>query len=107
MNGDAAATGTAPAGTGAPWLRALVRDIANHPTPGITFRDITRLKLATHMGEQGGFYVLDEPTTGLHLADVDTTVIALWLGHQDVRSTQAHLYADLRDQGTPLARTGR
>ncbi|NED85832.1 excinuclease ABC subunit UvrA [Streptomyces sp. SID11233] len=30
-----------------------------------------RLKLATHMGEKGGIYVLDEPTTGLHLADVE------------------------------------
>ena len=30
-----------------------------------------RLKLATRMGEQGGVYVLDEPTTGLHLADVE------------------------------------
>jgi len=30
-----------------------------------------RLKLATHMGEQGGVYVLDEPTAGLHLADVE------------------------------------
>ncbi|MCK8500202.1 ATP-binding cassette domain-containing protein [Myxococcus fulvus] len=30
-----------------------------------------RLKLATHMGEEGGVYVLDEPTTGLHLADVE------------------------------------
>ncbi|MEV0358483.1 excinuclease ABC subunit UvrA [Nocardia sp. NPDC050697] len=30
-----------------------------------------RLKLATHMSEKGGVYVLDEPTTGLHLADVD------------------------------------
>jgi excinuclease UvrABC ATPase subunit len=29
-----------------------------------------RLKLATHMGEVGGVYVLDEPTTGLHLADL-------------------------------------
>jgi excinuclease UvrABC ATPase subunit len=29
-----------------------------------------RLKLATHMAEDGGVYVLDEPTTGLHLADV-------------------------------------
>ncbi|MFF4326562.1 ATP-binding cassette domain-containing protein [Streptomyces sp. NPDC001591] len=30
-----------------------------------------RLKLATHMGEKGGIYVLDEPTAGLHLADVE------------------------------------
>jgi excinuclease UvrABC ATPase subunit len=29
-----------------------------------------RLKLATRMAEKGGVYVLDEPTTGLHLADV-------------------------------------
>ncbi|MEU3030375.1 excinuclease ABC subunit UvrA [Streptomyces incarnatus] len=29
-----------------------------------------RLKLATHMADKGGIYVLDEPTTGLHLADV-------------------------------------
>jgi len=29
-----------------------------------------RLKLATHMAGKGGIYVLDEPTTGLHLADV-------------------------------------
>lgn len=29
-----------------------------------------RLKLATQMAEKGGIYVLDEPTTGLHLADV-------------------------------------
>jgi excinuclease UvrABC ATPase subunit len=29
-----------------------------------------RLKLATHMAEDGGVYVLDEPTTGLHLADL-------------------------------------
>jgi excinuclease UvrABC ATPase subunit len=29
-----------------------------------------RLKLATHIGADGGVYVLDEPTTGLHLADL-------------------------------------
>ncbi|HEY0240495.1 MAG TPA: excinuclease ABC subunit UvrA [Friedmanniella sp.] len=29
-----------------------------------------RLKLATHLGDRGGVVVLDEPTTGLHLADV-------------------------------------
>ncbi|MCT1394485.1 excinuclease ABC subunit UvrA [Microbacterium sp. p3-SID338] len=31
-----------------------------------------RIKLAIQMGEKGDVYVLDEPTTGLHLADVDT-----------------------------------
>ncbi|WP_460795346.1 ATP-binding cassette domain-containing protein [Microbacterium sp. GXF0217] len=31
-----------------------------------------RVKLAIQMGEKGDVYVLDEPTTGLHLADVNT-----------------------------------
>ena len=30
-----------------------------------------RLKLATRMAEKGGVYILDEPTAGLHLADVE------------------------------------
>ncbi|MBC6451191.1 excinuclease ABC subunit UvrA [Actinokineospora sp. HBU206404] len=30
-----------------------------------------RIKLASRMAEKGGVYVLDEPTTGLHLADVE------------------------------------
>ncbi len=30
-----------------------------------------RLRLAAQMAEKGDIYVLDEPTTGLHLADVD------------------------------------
>jgi len=30
-----------------------------------------RLKLATHMADKAGVYLLDEPTTGLHLADVE------------------------------------
>lgn len=29
-----------------------------------------RIKLATHMAEPGGIYIFDEPTTGLHLADI-------------------------------------
>ncbi|MPZ90577.1 MAG: ATP-binding cassette domain-containing protein [Actinobacteria bacterium] len=33
-----------------------------------------RLKLATRMAEKGGVYVLDEPTTGLHLADVEQLI---------------------------------
>jgi excinuclease UvrABC ATPase subunit len=36
-----------------------------------------RLKLATHMSDKGGVYVLDEPTTGLHLADVEQLLALL------------------------------
>ena len=36
-----------------------------------------RLKLATYMGEAGGVYVLDEPTTGLHLADLEQLLALL------------------------------
>jgi excinuclease UvrABC ATPase subunit len=36
-----------------------------------------RLKLAVNMAEQGGIYVLDEPTTGLHLADVEALLALL------------------------------
>jgi excinuclease UvrABC ATPase subunit len=36
-----------------------------------------RLKLATRMAEKGAVYVLDEPTTGLHLADVEQLLAML------------------------------
>ncbi|MDE0573090.1 excinuclease ABC subunit UvrA [Demequina sp. B12] len=36
-----------------------------------------RLKLAARMTESGDIYVLDEPTTGLHLADVETMLTLL------------------------------
>jgi site-specific recombinase XerD len=45
-------------------------------------------------------------TTAMNLlhAGVDTTVIALWLGHADVRSTNAYLHADLAIKERALAR---
>ena len=37
--------------------------------------------------------------------DVDRSVIALWLGHESVETTQMYLHADLKMKERALART--
>jgi adenine phosphoribosyltransferase len=52
------------------WLRALVRDIADYPRPGVTFRDFTPL-----LGDANGFRrAIDELSERFAADDVDRVV---------------------------------
>jgi integrase/recombinase XerD len=89
-----------PTRIGTPLTRkALARRIAKHSAdaaercPSLTTKTITP-------------HVLRH-TAAMRLlhADVDTTVIALWLGHEQVETTQMYLHADLALKERALART--
>jgi integrase/recombinase XerD len=98
-----AAQATAPLFTtsnGLPLSRdALERRLAKHVANAAhTYPSLYQKKITLHSLRHTAAMRL------LH-ADVDTSVIALWLGHEQVETTQIYLHADLTIKERALART--
>ena len=89
-----------PTSTGKPLTRkALARRIAKHATHGAErCQSLTAKTITPHVLRHTAAMRL------LH-AGIDTTVIALWLGHEQVETTQMYLHADLALKERALART--
>lgn len=78
---------------------ALERRLAKHATTaGRVCPSLTEKKITLHVLRH---------TTAMRLlhAGVDTSVIALWLGHERIETTQIYLHADLALKEQALART--
>ncbi len=106
-------------------LRVWLREQADRPDgplfPTSTGRRLTRDAVARRIAKHTAAAARRCPSLqGKHLtphalrhtsamqllhAGVDTSVIALWLGHEDIRSTQVYLHADLAIKERALART--
>jgi integrase/recombinase XerD len=89
-----------PTSTGTPLTRkALARRITKHAAHGAErCASLTAKTITPHTLRHTAAMRL------LH-AGVDTTVIALWLGHEQVETTQMYLHADLAIKERALART--
>lgn len=89
-----------PTSTGKPLTRkALARRIAKHATHAAQrCQSLTAKTITPHVLRHTAAMRL------LH-AGIDTTVIALWLGHEQVETTQMYLHADLALKERALART--
>lgn len=68
------------------------------PSAAETCPSLASKKLAPHV-------LRHTAAMALRRSGVDTSVIALWLGHEDSRSTQVYIHADLEMKERALART--
>ncbi len=84
--------------------RRLSRDAIEHRLAHYT--GIAALRCASLRNKKITAHVLRH-TTAMRLlqAGIDTSVIALWLGHADIQTTQIYLRADLKIKERALART--
>ena len=106
-------------------LRTWLSERGGHPSDALfttrtgktLSRDALERRLATHVATAGRVCPsVREKRISLHVlrhtcamrlrqAGVDTSVIALWLGHEQVETTQIYLHADLALKERALART--
>ena len=108
-------------------LRSWLRERGGHPNeplfPTSTGTRLTRDAIARRITKHAAIAARQCPslrakqltphilrhTSAMQLlhAGVDTTLIALWLGHEDVRSTQIYIHADMTIKERTLARTSQ
>lgn len=84
--------------------RSLSRDALEHRLA--SYLPVAARSCPSLAGKRVTMHVLRH-TTAMRLlhAGIDTTVIALWLGHEQVETTQIYLHADLALKERALART--
>jgi site-specific recombinase XerD len=89
-----------PTRTGTPMSRdAMERRLARHvTTASLSCPTLAEKKISPHV-------LRHTAAMRLLAAGVDTTVIALWLGHESVATTQVYIHADLALKEKALART--
>jgi integrase/recombinase XerD len=88
-----------PTGRGTPLSRdALERRVAKHAaTAAASYPALKKKRVTPHV-------LRHSAAMRLLAAGVDTTVIALWLGHENVATTQVYVHADLAIKERALAR---